>query len=348
MLSPAGMRNPLIIENHWKLLEKYRATIFGGVPTALAALVDIPIGDADISSAKFAISGASPLPKAVAQRLESQTGKKIHQILGMTETGGVTTVDPRLSERHFGSVGIRLPYEQLKTVHSLADGSLGGDCVNGEVGVLLVKGPNVFPGYKNSENNIAEFTQDGWFISGDLASIDEEGYVTVVGRAKDVIIRSGHNIDPAIIEEAIEQHPAVRLSAAVGLPDSYAGEVPVAYVSLRSGEEVGENELLSFVEKYISERPAMPRHIFVIDNLPMTAVGKVFKPQLRCDATRRVIESILLSIRNCKVLIDVQPDVKVGLVARIRISDHADFRAVQAEIAEKLDGFLFSYVVDEC
>ena len=347
MLSPAGMRNPLVVENHWKLIEKYRATIFGGVPTALAALVDIPIGDADISSAEFAISGASSLPKAVAQRLELQTQKDIHQILGMTETGGVTAIDPRHSVRHSGSVGIRLPYEQLKTVYSLADGSLGGDCASGEVGVLLVKGPNVFPGYKCSGENNTVFTKDGWFISGDLASIDEEGYVTVVGRAKDVIIRGGHNIDPAVIEEAIEQHPAVQISAAVGLPDSYAGEVPVAYVSLRPDQEVDENELLSFVEERVSERPAMPRHIFIVDKLPMTAVGKVFKPQLRCEAVGKLIEQELLTLKSGKVAIDVRLDSEVGLVAALKVSDHSDFQKVQAEISEKLDGFLFSYVVEE-
>jgi len=348
MLSPAGMRNPLIVKNHWKLIEKYRATIFGGVPTALAALVNIPLGDADISSAEFAISGASPLPKAVAQRLEKQTQKQIHQILGMTETGGVTAVDPRFSARHSGSVGIRLPYQQLKTVRSRADGSLGENCACDEVGNLLVKGPNVFPGYKGTDGNLTEFTQDGWFISGDLASIDKEGYVTVVGRAKDVIIRGGHNIDPAAIEEVIEQHPAVHITAVVGLPDSYAGEVPVAYVSLRPGEEADEKELLSFVEGRISERPAMPRHIFVIDNLPMTAVGKVFKPQLRCDATRRAIESALSSLGIDNLAIDVQPDSKLGLVAKLKVPGHSDLRAGQAEISEKLDGFLFSYVVDEC
>lgn len=347
MLSPAGMRNPLVVKNHWKLIEKYHATIFGGVPTVLAALVDVPIGDADISSAEFVISGASPLPKAVAQRLELQTQKQIHQILGMTETGGVTTVDPRSSKRRFGSVGMRLPFEQLKTVYSLEDGSLGGDCASGEVGILLVKGPNVFPGYKDLDRNQSEFTQDGWFISGDLASIDDDGYVTVVGRAKDVIIRGGHNIDPAIIEEAIEQHPAVAISAAVGLPDSYAGEVPVAYASLRPGEQVNEAELLSFVADRISERPAMPRHIFIIDKLPMTAVGKVFKPELRCNAVRHVIEQVLLQLKTGKVSIDVRDDPGMGLNAKLRVSECPDFQAVQIEIAAKLDGFLFGYKLDE-
>ncbi len=162
----------------------------------------------------------------------------------------------------------------------------------GEVGELTVGGPTVSPGYRDAEQNSGTFV-DGQLKSGDLGYTDADGRIYIAGRSKDLIIRSGHNIDPLMIENTLQNHPAVAVAAAVGMPDAYAGELPVCYVQLLPGETTSEDELRTFAEAEISERPAWPRHIHIIDTVPVTAVGKIFKPTLREDATRRAVEAVL-------------------------------------------------------
>jgi fatty-acyl-CoA synthase len=136
-------------------------------------------------------------------------------------------------------------------------------------------------GYLKPEHNQHAFTPDGGLITGDLGRLDEEGYLYLTGREKDLIIRSGHNIDPLAIEEVANSHPAVAVSAAVGMPDGYAGELPVIFVALAPGQSVDTNELQKFIGDRISEPPAKPRHLFVLDAIPVTGVGKIYKPALR-------------------------------------------------------------------
>ena len=342
MLSPSGMRNPQVIANFWKHVECYRPTIIAAVPTAMNAASAVPRGDADVSCVDMAISGAAPLPGPVAEAFELQSGAEIHEMLGMTETAGVTAVDPRCSERRSGTVGLRLPYEQVRTVRLRGDGTLGEDCASGEAGMFLVKGPNVFSGYLDERDSAAAFTPDGWYISGDLARIDADGYIQIVGRVKDLIIRGGHNIDPAWIEEALGRHPAVQMCAAVGQPDRYAGEVPVAFVSLKSGAQVSVEELLAFASEYIAERPALPRQIFVLDALPMTGVGKIFKPQLRCDAMTRVIDVELAPVlqatgTDASWQVSIAPEH--GAVATITVVSSRQPEQFRAEVSRILASF---------
>ncbi|HCX15774.1 MAG TPA: acyl-CoA synthetase, partial [Afipia sp.] len=186
-----------------------------------------------------------------------------------------------------GSVGVRLPYTQVVVRRLSADGSLGEACAPHEVGVMTVSGPNVTPGYKDQSQN-GSALRDGYLDSGDLAYTDEEGRLFIAGRSKDLIIRSGHNIDPVLIEDALQSHPAVALAAAVGQPDKYAGELPVCYVALKPGAQATPDELKAFAEPLIAERPAWPKQVIVIDAIPMTSVGKIFKPQLRTDAVQRL------------------------------------------------------------
>jgi fatty-acyl-CoA synthase len=165
-----------------------------------------------------------------------------------------------------------------------------------EIGVVVMGGPSVTPGYVQTQYNDGAMLADGWLNSGDLGRFDGDGLLWLTGRTKDLIIRGGHNIDPAVIEEALHQHPAVELAAAVGKPDAYAGELPIAYVQLKPGAEASAEELQAFVREHIPERAANPANLFLLDTMPQTAVGKIFKPALRWDAIERVYGELLVPL----------------------------------------------------
>jgi fatty-acyl-CoA synthase len=342
VMSPGGMRNPLMVKNFWRIVERTGATVIGGVPTALAALVNVPV-DADISSARCVITGASMLPRAVGEKIQAMTGAGIHEIIGMTETAGVLAVDPARGESVLGSVGYRIPYTDV-TVRKLgSDGFLGGRCAPHEIGVLTISGPHVTPGYRDPIHN-ASSVRDGYLDSGDLAYTDEAGRIFIAGRSKDLIIRSGHNIDPVLIESALEAHPAVAMAAAVGQPDRYAGELPVCYVALRPGAQATAEELKAFAEPLIAERPAWPKQVFVIDAIPMTSVGKIFKPQLRNDAVQRVVvEELVKGIGVDDLSVDVVAGGKRGIDVTVMLPAEHSAKRSAAEAA--LEGYLFDYKV---
>jgi fatty-acyl-CoA synthase len=210
----------------------------------------------------------------------------------MTEAAGVISVDPTCGERTLSSVGYRIPYTEIAIRRLNSDGTLGEVCAPNEVGVLTVKGPTVSPGYKDQAQNAGVF--DGATLNtGDLAFVDELGKLHIAGRAKDLIIRGGHNIDPMMIEEVMTSHPAVALAAAVSQPDAYAGELPVCYLSLRPDMQVTLDVLMEHARAAIAERPAWPKHLYIVDALPMTNVGKIYKPALRLDATKRLVQALL-------------------------------------------------------
>jgi len=162
-----------------------------------------------------------------------------------------------------------------------------------EIGVVAMAGPGVFSGYLSEVHNREAFVEPGWVNSGDLGRLDEDGYLWITGRAKDLVIRGGHNIDPQPIEEILFTHPAVELAAMVGRPDAYAGELPVAYVQPKPGQTIDPAELIDYVRERTPERAAVPVAIHAIQPMPLTGVGKVFKPALRLDAARRVAENLL-------------------------------------------------------
>jgi len=288
LLSPAGYRDRAIIQNFFKIIERYRATFFSAVPTVYAALLEVPVGDADLSSLQYAICGAAPMPVELFREFERQTGVKILEGYGLTEGTCASAVNPRDGERKVGSIGIRFPYQKMKAVVVDEQGKYVRDCKTDEIGLITIKGPNVFPGYLQEEYNRKIWVVDGWLNTGDLGRQDEDGYFWLTGRAKDLIIRGGHNIDPATIEGPLYQHEAVALAAAVGRPDPYAGEVPIAYVMLKEGAQATEEELLEYCREKIGEPMAVPKEIILLEEMPTTAVGKIFKPQLRFDAVRRV------------------------------------------------------------
>jgi fatty-acyl-CoA synthase len=262
------------------------------VPTVISALNSVTI-DADISSLRVMLTGGSPLPTELADAFERGTGKPVRNILGMTECAGVVTIEPFRAPRTAGSTGLRLPFTEVKVFHSSGgDVDINSPCAAGESGIVALRGPHVGPGYSDCERNAGTFER-GWLISGDLGHLDAEGRLFITGRAKDVIIRGSHNIDPSVIEDALLQHPDVAIAAAVGQPDPYAGELPVAFVTLKAGAGVSGEQLRRYLEPIVSEPAALPKHVSILAELPMTPVGKIYKPALRLLATRRAIEAAL-------------------------------------------------------
>lgn len=341
ILSAGGFRNPSIVRNFWRIVQMYRVTVVGAVPTALAAILDQEPGRADISSIRVVISGAASLPRSLAERAERVTGQQVRELLGMTETGGVLAMEAVWQERVLGSAGHPIPFVKMEARRVRADGSLGGGCDADEIGVFVVRGPNVSSGYKNAPHNVGAFTDDGWFISGDLGYLDATDRVFLTGRAKDIIIRSGHNIDPAMIEDAFLAHPAVAAAAAVAMPDAYAGELPVVFVVLKPGQLLSHETLQSFVQERIHERPAFPKRIFFIDSLPMTGVGKIFKPALRNRCASTLFAEIL-SDEPVRAL-SVSENSKRGRLLEIELDIALEHSAVvKCRIEDMLSPFLVS------
>ena len=243
VMSPGGLRNPVIVQNFWALVAQHKATVVGGVPTAIGAVLEHPVGQNDISSVRAGLTGASLLPPAVADKFRKVTGCMLYEILGMTESSGLISIDPMWGPGGAGSVGWALPYTQVDVLRLNADGSPGEVCDVDEIGVITIKGEHISPGYRDPRHSVGVF-ENGMLNSGDLGYKDAQGRLYVAGRSKDLIIRSGHNIDPAMIENAMARHPAVALAAAVGMPDAYAGELPMCFVQLTPGAKVEIEELI--------------------------------------------------------------------------------------------------------
>jgi fatty-acyl-CoA synthase len=341
LMSPSGLRNPAMVNNFWRICERFGVTIAGGVPTSIGAIALVPVDGADISSLRSGLTGASSLPVSVREQFETNTGIQLKEILGMTEASGIISCNPFKSQDGAGSVGLRLPYTMVTVRRLEDDGSLGEVCEVGEIGVLTIAGPTVSPGYRNAKQNEGTFV-NGVLNSGDLAYTDSEGRIYIAGRSKDLIIRSGHNIDPLMIENTLQHHPAVAVAAAVGMPDVFAGELPICYVQLLPNTTATEEELRAFAETEISERPAWPKHIHIVDSIPVTAVGKIFKPTLRRNAVKRAVDTILA--KN-KLAGDVTVTVggPRGMRVDVKLSDAQQSDATQLQ--ELLDAYLFEATV---
>jgi fatty-acyl-CoA synthase len=321
--TPQGFRGEGVIDNLWKILDHYRCTIFSGVPTLYKALLNVPVGDADLSRVQLTTSGAAPLPVELARQFTEQTGIPILEGYGLTEGTSVGSVNPRYGEIRVGSVGLRLVYQRWATA-ILDDITFVRFCEPGEVGVLLLNGPNVFAGYRDDFHNRGAFVEiDGerWLNTGDLGRLDADGYLWLTGRQKELIIRGGHNIDPQMIEEPLMRHPAVALTAAVGRPDARVGEVPVVYVELKPGMTATPDELMAFAQKEIGERAALPKEVRILDAIPLTAVGKVYKPALHHEQVEEVLREEVKKVAGV-ISLHVQADVdkRLGTVAQVEVT----------------------------
>jgi fatty-acyl-CoA synthase len=325
LATPGGYRTPGLLANLWAVLARHRVYAMMAVPTVYASLLDLPRGEHDLSSLRHCLVGAAPMPTEVFNRFERVTGVRLLEGYGMTEGTAVSSLNPVEGQRKVGSIGLPLPYAEL--VVGIVEGTtLQRCCATGEIGALLMRGPNVFPGYLDPSHDASAWAVDAdgkrWFNSGDLARYDEDGYLWLAGRSKDLIIRGGHNIDPQMIEERLCEHPDVALVAAIGQPDAHAGEVPMAYVVLREGATVSAQALREFAAERVPERAAVPVCIEIIPQMPMTAVGKIFKPRLRQLAIERVLAGVLKAA-GIEASIAVRDDKRLGTVAAIRLADAA-------------------------
>ena len=295
---PAGYRDPALYQHFWKIVGHYRIAAMSAVPTVYGMLARLPV-DADISSLRLPIVGAAPLPSAVREGFARRTGLRLLEGYGLTEATCASTWT-RPGEERTGSVGRALPGQQVKAVQIRDDGSWA-DCAPGETGVLAIGGQAVFAGYITDPGpggprvSRGDAVHDGWLDTGDLGQVDADGFVYLTGRAKDIIIRGGHNIDPRVIEEVLLRHRAVAAAAAVGSPDPHAGEVPVAYVVPADPGQFDEDELLAWASTSIGERAARPKRIYPIPAIPLTEVGKHYKPALAADAAGRAAAEALAS-----------------------------------------------------
>jgi fatty-acyl-CoA synthase len=325
--TPQGYRGEGVFDNFWKLIERWKITFIITVPTAISALMQRPV-DADVSSVETAFSGSSPLPIELFKRFEKATGVEIVEGYGLTEATCLVAVNPTEGTKKVGSVGIPLPYTDVKILTQTPDGPV--ECAEDEVGEICIANPGVFAGstYTEADKNHDLFHYDVYLRTGDLGRIDPDGYVWITGRAKDLIIRGGHNIDPAEIEEALAGHEAVAFAGAIGQPDAHSGELPCAYVELVAGADVTTKELMEYACENIHERAAFPKHLEVMDELPKTAVGKVFKPALRKMAITRIYNDALSQAGIAAEVVDVTEDKKRGLVAKVRKTGEVDDAAL--------------------
>lgn len=339
VMSPGGLRNPAMVQGYWRLAAQYGATLAGAVPTAMGAVLDVPPAGADLSALRAGLCGAASLPPAVGERFRQVTGRGLFEVYGMTESSCLIAIDPVAGTGSIGSVGWALPYTQVVVRRLEAGGRPGAECAPQEIGVITVRGPHVSPGYRNPAHDSGVF-EDGMLNTGDLGYTDEQGRLHIAGRVKDLIIRSGHNIDPLMIENAVATHPAVALAAAVGMPDAYAGEVPVCYVALRPGAVATEDELHEHAQRTIAERPAWPKQIHVIDAIPLTSVGKIYKPQLRCDAASRLVTRL---VREQLALPGAQVQVSEGgrRGMRVHVTLPEAGRASLPGVEQALASYLF-------
>ena len=336
MPSAGGLRDPDVLKNFWKILAHYKASIFVAVPTSLSALMTVPLDGADISSLDYILTGTAPLPLETARSFSRFTGKPLYPGYGMTEASGGVTFIPRGSIPKEDSVGLPLPSLELKIVNPKTKEMMP----TGSVGNVLIKGPNVF---NNILDDVGKIDQN-WFDTGDMGRLDKDGWLTLTGRSKDLIIRGGHNIDPCTIEETAAEFEGISLVAAVGQVDDYAGEVPVLYIQLKSQNKntFSLAEFEKFLNNSIAEPPARPKSIFIIDEMPLTAVGKIFKPALRADAAKRRLNLL-------KEKFDFLPDedwinVETGKDGRLIVSlSSSSLSNDQIDILKKM---ILSYPVE--
>ncbi len=328
-----------MVQGFWRLVAQYGATRVGAVPTSIGAVLEVPLAGADIGAVRAGFTGAASLPAAVGARFRKVTGRRLHEVYGMTEASGLIAIHPLGDAGGDGSVGWALPYTRVVVCRLDASGRPGAPCAPNEIGVITVHGPHVSPGYRDPAHDAGVFDA-GVLNTGDLGYLDDAGRLYIAGRAKDLIIRSGHNIDPLMIENAIAAHPAVALAAAVGMPDAYAGELPVCYVTLRPGAQVTEDELRDHAQQTIGERPAWPKQIHIVEAIPLTSVGKIYKPQLRCDAARRLVQRVVqgqLALAHAKV--QVEEGGRRGMRVDVTLPE-ADRQRVP-EVEQALASYLF-------
>ena len=280
------------METTLKAIDKQKPTLFPGAPTIYIGLLNHPdIAKYDLSSIKACLSGSAPLPVEIQEKFEKVTGGKLVEGYGLTETSPVTHVNfPWAEERVKGSIGVPWPDTDCCILGPESSEPLP----NGEIGEIAVKGPQVMKGYWNRREETEQAFRDGWFLTGDLGYMDDKGYFYIVDRKKDVIIAGGFNIYPREIEEVLYEHEAIQECVVAGVPDSYRGETVKAFIVLKDGATVSEEEL----DQYCRDRLAafkVPRIYEFRKELPKTAIGKIMRRTLVEEEKQNLEQNLLTS-----------------------------------------------------
>ena len=274
VLMPNPRDIPLMIQN----IARHRVTLFPAVPAMFNAIVNAPgLEKIDLTSVASCFSGGAPLPPDVLERFESLTGSKIVEGYGLTETSPVTHANPLNGQRKVGSIGVPFPNTDVKVVN-VDDATT--EVPAGEQGELLIKGPQVMPGYWNKPDESAKALADGWLHTGDIARIDEDGYCYIVGRKKDMIIAGGYNIYPDEVDAVLMAHPAVNESATIGVPDQARGETVKSFVVLAPGQTASADDLIAYCRRELAAYK-IPRSVAFLDELPKSSALKILRRELR-------------------------------------------------------------------
>ncbi len=273
----AGRFNPATF---FPRIESSRATYFSAVPTIYTMLAGLPAEvQPDISSVRFAVCGAAPASVELLERFENRYGIGLIEGYGLSEGSCASTGNPLNGKRKPGTVGIPLPGQEIRIVDPA-----GRTVPDGEIGEVIIKGPNVMRGYLNRPEETAKTIVDGWLHTGDVGRFDDEGYLVLVDRAKDMIIRGGENIYPKEIESVVYQLPEIAEAAVVGRASALYGEEPVLFASLNTGTDLTADEIVAHLRDSLSKYK-LPVEITLLDELPKNPVGKIDKPSLRKTLT---------------------------------------------------------------
>ena len=350
LLTPGGFRDRDLVANFWDITRTFGMTSVLATPTTAAAIF---AGHQDAGGAhplRTMTCGGSTVPIELGRKFVQRFGVELREVWGATEYHGFVACQPQEAAPVFGSVGLTTPYHRV--IAAVLDGNrfvrLAGP---EEQGAILVSGPCLTSGYHDRTLDGGFFVEGGpegrvWGDSGDLGHVDAQGYVWINGRAKDVIIRGGHNIDPGMIEEVLNAHPAVLLSAAIGQPDSLKGEMPVAYVELVEGKSVEPSELLQLCRSQVPERAACPIDIVVVPKMPLTPVGKIAKPLLRRMAVQKVVSGIVEEVLGRGHATVEVPEVTGRQRVEVSI-EHAASEEQLAVLQSRLDSFSFTALLTQ-
>lgn len=272
------------LETVLKTIDKQKPTLFPGVPTIYVAINNAPNLDKfDIKSIRICISGAAPLPVEVQQQFEKNTGGRLVEGYGLSETSPVTHANPVYGKRKPGSIGLPMPDTEFRIV-DVESGE--NEMPIGEIGELCLKGPQVMEGYLNMPEETSNSIRNGWFYTGDIAKMDEEGYTYIVDRKKDMVIAGGFNIYPRDIEEVLYTHPKIMEAAVAGIHDQYRGETIKAYCVLKEGETMTENEVIEYCKTNLAAYK-VPKLVEFREELPKTMIGKVLRRMLREEEEKK-------------------------------------------------------------
>ena len=344
LLTAGGFRDRDLVANFWDIVREFGMTSVLATPTTAAAIYANHSTAGGEHSLRNFTCGGSTVPIELGRKFAHRFGVHLREVWGATEYHGFIACQPQEVPPVFGAVGLPAPHHRVIAA-VVENGQFIRQCGPEEQGEILVCGPCVTAGYYDGTLDPSFFVEGGpdgrcWGNSGDLGHIDEQGYVWISGRSKDVIIRGGHNIDPGMIEEVLNAHPAVLLSAAIGRPDPLKGEMPIAYVELVAGADVEAAELLQLCREQVSERAACPIAIAILPKMPLTAVGKIAKPALRRLATQDVVQGIADEVLGAERASIEIPEVtgrqKVVISAKGISSTEAE------AIKTLLDGFPFN------